>query len=296
MPIPEAQLKEWSRQGPAEAGADALAQVTRALGGVDAKRYGRPDITLAGPYASQVNIDGDEPEIIVLFRDVFYPDVSGLNAHDRAIYDRERSTGRFTVADARAHVQSLLLKQFGDENVRLGATAIRLDLPEGGSVNIYAACGHKYFYTFPSKPASRFVEGIVYSDYQGREVVDYPAQHAANGAAKAQQCSGFRPVVRVMRQFARHLEADGRLRPGSWSPYFVECMVYNVPNSDFYTTLGSSVLSALIHMGASRGKWDDWLQQNQVVKLFGAKETQWDKAKAELFVDTCRDAFDHWKG
>ena len=295
MPIPEAQLKEWSQRGPTDAAEGALAQVTRAMGGVDVKRYGRPDVSLTGPYASEVNIDGDEPDVLVLFRDVFYPDVSGLNAHDRAIYDSERSTGRFSIADARAHVQSLLLRHFGDENVRLGATAIRLDLPDGPGVNVYAACGHKYFYTFPSRPASRFVEGIVYTDYQGREVVDYPAQHAANGAAKAQQCSGFRPAVRVMRRLASHLADAGKLHPGTWSPYFVECMVYNVPNSSFYTTLESTVLSVLMHWSSGKARWDEWLQQNQVVKLFGPKERQWDKAQAEAFVDACRSAFDSWQ-
>jgi hypothetical protein len=294
VPIPEAQLKQWATQGPADVAAQALALVTRAMGGMDAKRYGRPDISLSGTYASEANIEGDEPDVVVLFRDVFYPDVSGLNAHDRAIYERERSSGRFSIADARAHVQSLLLKQFGDENVRLGERAIRLDLPGGAGVNVYAACGHKYFYTFPSKPASRFVEGIVYADYQGREIVDYPAQHAASGAQKAQQCSGFRPAVRVMRRLAAHLEGAGKLRPGTWSPYFVECMVYNVPNSSFYTTLESTVLSVLMHWSSGKAKWDEWLQQNQVVKLFGAKESQWDKAHAEEFVEACRSAYDGW--
>jgi hypothetical protein len=296
VPIPEPQLKEWSQRGPAQAAADTLAAVTQGLAALDIKRFGRPEISLGGAFATETDTAADsEVDLIVLLRDVFHPDISELNAHDRAIYERERSAGRFSILEARAHVQSLLGKHFGDDNVRLGPQAIRVDGADGRlPANVYAACGHKYFYTFPSKPAARYVEGIVYTDYQGTEHVSYPAQHIANGEAKAKAVSAFRPAVRACKSLAAHLATQGKLREGTWSPYFVECLVYSVPNSNFFSSLESTLLSVLLHWSSSKPKWDELLQQNQVLKLFGAKESQWDKAHAEAFVDTCRSAWDSW--
>jgi hypothetical protein len=296
MPIPEAQLKEWSLQGPAGTSAETFSAVRRALGGIDTKKYGRPEILMSGSFANETNTARTtDLDIVVLFKDVFYPDVSGLNAHDLSIYQRERTTGRFSIVDARSHVLGLVGKVFGDSEVKLGTKVIELAATEERMpVKLVAACGHKYFYTFPSKPASRFVEGIVFADYAGKETVNYPQQHLENGAAKAKAVTSFRPVVRLFKNFAAQLEQDGQLRPGSAPSYFLESFIYNVPNTSFYSSLESTVQSLLIHWGMSRSKWDEQLQQHKVTKLFGPAETQWDISKAEEFVNACRTAWDGW--
>ena len=109
---------------------------------------------------------------------------------------------------------AVLGKAFGDSVVKLGTEVIELAATEERMpVKVVAACGHKYFYTFPSKPASRFVEGIVFTDSTGKEIVNYPKQHLENGEAKQKLVSSFRPVVRVFKNLAAHLEQDGKLRP-----------------------------------------------------------------------------------
>ena len=74
--------------------------------------------------------------------------------------------------------------------------------------------------------------------------------------------------------------------------YFIECLLYNVPDDRFGPGLAPTYLGILAWLKTAR--LNDFQCQNGLVPLFGRQREQWTGAKAQAFVKAMQALWDMW--
>ena len=88
----------------------------------------------------------------------------------------------------------------------------------------------------------RYETGIAfYLPGEHRWVVNYPEQHHARGLKKEQATEGrYKRTIRMLKAARNHLVKNDAIRDETAPSYFIECLLYNVPNDLFRPKLGQS--------------------------------------------------------
>ena len=124
--------------------------------------------------------------------------------------------------------------------------------------------------------------------------MSYPEQHYWRGLKKEEATSRrFKRTVRMFKA-ARSLLVDrGALTKDDAPSYFIECLLYNVPDDLFKRKLAPTYTHILDWMKTSKLK--DFQCQNGLVPLFGRQREQWTVAKAQAFVKALQELWDTWR-
>lgn len=296
MGIPKAQLEAWSGKGADSASADAYARITRAFE-THWPGPARPKIYLQGSYANATNTRGDsDVDIVVEYGQTFGHNTSRLQPDHlmrwRATYPSD-ATYRWE------HVQRdalVTLSAAFPGAVTPGNKALKVKLGSGRmTADVVPAILHREYETFHQSPGTAY-EGIEFRDSNGNTIINYPLIHIAHGAAKnhATRTSGqYKAVVRVFKNFRTYLVETGLLAEGIAPSYFVECLVYNAPDSLFAGTLDEVVLAILRHWWNS--PVNGYVTQNHRSLLIGAGNTQWPESNAVSFIAAAVRGWDNYR-
>jgi hypothetical protein len=76
---------------------------------------------------------------------------------------------------------------------------------------------------------------------------------------------------------------QGKIQSDLAPSYFVECLVYNIPNQSFERTLNKSTYNALVWL-KDNCQQSSLLCQNGLTSLFGQADTQWKPEKSQLLI------------
>ena len=96
-----------------------------------------------------------------------------------------------------------------------------------------------------------------------------------------------------MFKAARSLLVDrGALTKDDAPSYFIECLLYNVPDHLFKRKRAPTYTGILDWVKTAKLK--DFQCQNGLVPLFGRQREQWTVAKAQAFVKAMQDLWDTW--
>ncbi|MDE2718392.1 MAG: nucleotidyltransferase [Chloroflexota bacterium] len=137
-----------------------------------------------------------------------------------------------------------------------------------------------------------YKEGIaLYLPDEKRWVVSFPQQHHDRGQKKEEATSGrFKRTVRMFKA-ARNRLVDLKVLAKEDAPsYFIECLLYNVPDGLYAPKLAPTYRNTL-----------DWLKKTQLkgfkcqngkVPLFGPAPEQWSQQKARSFVRALQELWD----
>jgi hypothetical protein len=248
MAIPEKQLETWSSQGSVTQSKATYATIKGALEG-DATAYqGKSySIYLQGSYGNDTNIYADsDVDVVMMLDGVYYTDLDHLSAEDRAVYEAARSSGSYSFAQFKADVTKQLMSKFGS-SVKPGNKAIFVQgngMRRDGDV---LACVELRRYTrFKSYSDERHHTGICFWSSDGTRIINFPKQHSANCTTKHQGTNGwFKPMVRVLKNMRISMVEKGYLQEGIAPSYFLEGMLYNVPNANFGTSYGDTFANAI---------------------------------------------------
>ena len=249
MSISETQLDTWSHQGSVTQSAATYQTLRNVLERSDAPYAHRSySIFLQGSYGNDTNIHADsDVDIVMRLDSVFYTDLSSLTESDKATYEANRSPAQYSWSEFRKEVIAQLTKVYG-ASVQPGSKAIFV--AGGGGrrdADVLPAAEFRRYFRYASPSDQHFAEGIC---------INYPKQHSANCTAKHQRTnSWFKPAVRILKNMRNAKIAEGRLADGVAPSYFVEGMLYNVPDPHFGTTYGNTVVNALNWLnGCDRSK------------------------------------------
>lgn len=268
MPILESVLNQWSHHHAATASAQAHTAIRDALAHRDLPAH---DIFLQGSYKNDTNLRRNSDVDLVVQLDVrLRPKVAALigpqlrsNGSHMAAYERWQSFRRLVLVALR--------ENFGDAVVTTGRKSLKVaqgPIPAAADVVVTLKCGNGT---------------TLYVPDEHRWAVSFPQQHHSKGASKERGSAGRYKRATRMFKAARNrvLERDG-LAEDSAPSYFVECLMYNVPNRLFKNSLSQTYVGTLNWL--STATLSEFKCQNQLVDLFGDSRDQWSVDKAQDFI------------
>jgi len=295
MAIPEAQLETWSHQGSIQQSCDTYATVKRTLEAKDTKYADKSfDVFLQGSYGNDTNIYAESDVDVVIRTDsIYYYDTSALNPQELQTFYSSFTAATYTYGDYRNQVVQALQKNFGQNVVKAGDKAVKIQANGNRrSSDVVVATEFRRYYSGPLRPM--YVPGICFFTPAGKQISNYPKQHSANLTAKHQATyQWFKPMVRILKNMRTRLVENGILATGSAPSYFIEGLLYNVPNDKFGTSYEDTFVAALNWiLTADRTKFVTPSEQHYLSRD-GAPEC-WPCANCNGFIDAIVKLWNDW--
>ena len=283
MAIPEAQLESWSHQGAVATSKVTADSVKNALNSYSNWPTGLDfEIYLQGSYKNDTNIRGDsDVDVTIQLNSTFYSNLSD---------DQKRILGlaaaSYSWSDFRADVLKALRNYYGASFITEGNKSVKIT---GGSgrlpVDVVVCTQYRRYKTVNS---SDYVEGFCFwTQNDNRQVINYPKSHYDNSVSKHQNSNKcYKPSVRMFKNIRGSITGD------STPSYFLECMLYNVPN----TTFGASYQDTFCNIvnWLSKADLTSFVCANGQVNLFGSFQEQWSTAQAEQFIKNLISLWSNW--
>ena len=228
MAIPEAQLETWSNQGATVSSADTHKSIRNALekhawpNGMNYNAY------LQGSYANYTNIRGNsDVDLVIESSSVSY---SNLNEDEkrrlgigRGSYDYRAFRDEVLKA-LTSYYGANLVDASGQKSIKIAASGNRL------AADAVPCITYKHYNNW-----SVVAEGITFwTQSSNQQVINFPKIHLQKGSAKNQRTKNrYKPSIRMFKNARERILANNPVLQGSYPSYFVECLLYNVPDSCF---------------------------------------------------------------
>ena len=131
----------------------------------------------------------------------------------------------------------------------------------------------------------------LYLPDEGRWAVSFPQQHHDRGLAKEEATSRrFKRTVRMFKAARSRLVEGKALTKDDAPSYFIECLLYNVPDGLFAPKLTPTYTGIVDWLETAKLK--DFKCQNGQVALFGPRPEQWSVKKARAFVTALQEMWE----
>lgn len=280
MPLNEQQLISWS--SPVGTSEDqkcknAISQVTAAI---RAKFGTDVSIFLQGSYRNNTNVKQDSDVDIAVRHDGYYfPNLMRLNDEQKKVYHANHPSSAYTFAEFKNEIQQALKDAFGAIERKNKCILI-----PGNSNRVNAD-------VVPCFRMKRFAnetrieaEGIQFYADDGKEIDSFPEQHYANGVAKRSATGQmYKKVVRIIKKIRSELVDANTISDKLASSFFIECLVYNVPNDHFiagnyYQTL-KNVITRIYNDMNDITKGNEYVEVSELKWLFKGGRRSTDDAK-----------------
>jgi hypothetical protein len=248
MSIPEAQLDTWSGQGSIAQSSATYATIKGVLESSDAPYAGKNFACfLQGSYGNDTNIYADsDVDIVMRLDSTYYSDLSNLTEDDKTLYDSQRSSAAYSYADFKRDVLAHLTAKFGT-SVKPGSKAIFI--PTSGNrrdADVVVCAQYRKYTRFRGTYDNSYIEGITFWAQNGTQIINYPKSHSTNCTTKHQGTNQwFKPMVRIVKNMRNRMIGGNYIKEGLAPSYFIEGMLYNVPNENFGSSYGSTFAAAI---------------------------------------------------
>lgn len=267
MPISESQLEIWSHQGSVTQSAQTYEAIRNVLNDSASPYFSRQfSIFLQGSYGNSTNVYRDsDVDIVICLDQTYYADRSALSEGAKGNYDRAFSLAPYSYDDFKADVISWLTKKYG-ASVVSGKKAI---LIKGNGArrdaDVLVCATHRRYRAESNGNDNQYHEGICFWTSDGMQIVNFPKQHADNCTTKHQNTNKwFKPLVRVYKNMRNRMIDDGYIADGIAPSYFIEGMLWNVPELNFGTSYQDSFVNTF-----------NWALEADKTKLACANDLYW---------------------
>lgn len=293
MAIPEAQLVTWSHRGSVTQSASTYQSIKQTLESVHASYAGKSfRVYLQGSYGNETNIYAEsDVDVVIELSTTFYHDVETLEPSQQQRFHANYPAATYSLYEFKNEVFAHLRSIYG-QGVKAGDKAIFI--PGNGNRRdtdvIVAAEYRKY----QGGTGSTYIQGICLWNSKGVQIINYPTLHSANATRKHQATgSWYKPTVRVMKNLRRKLVADGRLEDGIAPSYFIEGLIYNVPNDKFSYSFDSTMVDSInFLLTADRSKFE--VVNEQYYLLHPTSPVTWRAEKCAAFLNAACDLWQNW--
>ena len=293
MPIPETQLDTWSKQGSKTQSQTTYATVKSVLEDSNAS-YNDKSYTsfLQGSYGNDTNIYADsDVDVVMQLDSTFYYEYNSLQMLEKVAFDHAYpSNAAYGFDEFKTHVLQQLQKKFGND-VKPGKKAIFIKGNENRrDADVLVCVKFRYYVKFASMSDNLALEGIYFFVPGIGRIINYPKLHSDNCTTKHQATKGyFKPTVRIMKNMRNNMISKGLLQDGVAPSYFIEGLLYNVPDDKFGTDYGNTLVNCLRYIQeADRTKFTC---ANGVHELLGMGPVNWRNENCAEYISA---AIDHW--
>lgn len=235
-----------------------------------------------GSYANNTNVRADsDVDIAVECTDVEYWEEANPGAHpsNAAPY-----IGIWTPEKLRSELVFALKAKFPGQGDASGSTAIKI---HSGTARVNADVVPCFSYRYFISPSTTRAGTKIFKT-DGGSIVNYPAQQLVNGKAKNVRTGyAYKKGARLLKRVENAMANAGAFR--ELPSYFVECLAYNCPDSDFsHFTWTESLRAMLVHIwielqgGEPVEESARWVEANEYFFLFHPDQ-QWSRADGRDF-------------
>lgn len=234
-----------------------------------------------GSYANNTNVRADsDVDIAVQCSDVMYYDEHEPGAASTVI----PYTGPWKPSKLRAELKAALVAKFPGQVDSSGSTAFTI---RSSSARVDADVVPCFDYRYYIR-ADHFREGAKVFKTDGTSLENYPNQQRANGNAKNTRTNlRYKKAVRIMKRLENVMVEAGVHR--EVPSFFVECLVYNVPDYYLMRPTWSEVVRGIIfHVynelqgNEPTEEGERWLEVNECKFLFHYQQ-KWSRADGRDF-------------
>lgn len=169
-------------------------------------------------------------------------------------------------------------------------------MPPGGnrrSADVLAAVQFRRYYEFIDASRQRYETGLCFF-YNGKLIENFPEQHSSNCTKKHKDTNQwFKPVVRTFKNMRKVMRDDGMIDDGVATSYFIEGMLYNVPNDQFGGTYVDTFARCFNWIG--NAAQDKLVCANGLHSLVRSNEsTSWSPANFGAYLQAVRQLWEGW--
>jgi len=248
MSIPESQLDTWANQGSITQSSDTYQTIKRFLESPSSSYVSKSfEVFLQGSYANDTNIYSEsDVDIVIRLDDTFYYDIDALSAEDKAAFQAAHSIpASYTYTQFHEDVLTALKAEYGDA-VKAGRKAIRIQADKGRrNADVLVATQFRKYIRYSDSNPNNFIRGICFFT-GGLRVANYPKLHSDNCTAKHKSTSSwYKPAVRILKNMRRRMIEHAYLSAGSAPSYFLEGLLYNVPDDKFGQSYQDTITNAI---------------------------------------------------
>jgi hypothetical protein len=289
------QLETWSHQGSVTQSKDTYATVKAALEDVNAKYTDRNfKVFLQGSYGNDTNIYAEsDVDVVIRYDGAFFHDINQRPAEEQAAFNTAYpNNGSYSYNDFKEHA---LRAKFGD-SVEPGTKAMRI--AGNGSrrnADVIVAFEFRRYYKFKSSYDESHVTGMCFFLKDGTRVANYPNLHCENLTIKHQATGNkFKPLVRIFKNMRSKLIDDGLIEQGSAPSYYIEGLLYNVPNDQFVGDHQDISLNILNWLGGTTDRSEFVCANEQYYLVRDNIHTCWACADGENLIDAAIKLWSEW--
>ena len=252
-------------------------------------------ISLQGSYGNDTNVWKDsDVDIIIRLNQSFYSDLSRLEQGAKGNFDSTYLDVQYGFSEFRTQVITWLTKHFGTD-VKPGKKAIFIKGNNGRRDADVLVCAKLRRYRKGSTGTDdQHDEGICFFLQDKTRVINFPEQHRDNCTTKHQNSEEwFKKVVRVYKNMRNRMVEEGYLAEGVAPSYFIEGMLWNVPNSAFGVSFEDSFVNSF-----------NWLNNSDKTQLACANDLYWliregegkcwKPADSETYIAAVRKYWNEW--
>jgi hypothetical protein len=291
--IPEQDLSTWANIGAQTTSKNTYATIKNCI---DGGTYPESSCSfLQGSYGNDTNIRVEsDVDVVMECNGIHYSDISALPADQRAAFSAARMGTNYSFQQFRADVLAVLTQRFG-QDVNPGAKAITINANGNRRKADVLVCveHHKYLSYSTVYPPEKEV-GICFFKSDGTKVVNYPRLHAAHLTAKNQNTAEwYKHIVRIFKNGRQKLIEDGALSTGVAPSYYIEGLLYNVPNAHFGGSYSASVFNCLKYLSETN-RSQFMCANKQYLLLDGNADVTWSSANCTVFLSSFVDMWNRW--
>lgn len=284
MAIPEAQLEVWSHQGSITQSAITYKTIKGALEAQDTAYFDRNfKVYLQGSYGNDTNIIAEsDVDVVIQLDDVYYSDLTSLSPEDRIAFDAARTPGTYSYDEFKTDVFNALSSKFGNDVIS-GDKAILIQANGNRrKSDVIVAMQFRRHLSFKNINNQNYEEGICFFNAKYDRIVNYPKDHSENLTTKHQSTNRWiKPMIRVLKNFRSKLITDGVLEKGIAPSYYIEGLLYNVPDDKFGASYGDCFINAFTWIQEEAIKPNLVCANEQYYLLRDNEHTCWKKSNAD---------------
>lgn len=298
MPIPESQLETWSHQGSVAQSSSTYNSIKNVLE-ASTTPYASKNfkVFLQGSYGNNTNIHAEsDVDIVIQLDSCFQSDLSNLTEDEKAAYKSAFRDATYTHADFKKDVLSVLSGKYGSD-VKAGDKAIAIDASNSRrKADVIVAIQYRRYFKFRSSSDSSYAEGICFWNGKKERIVNYPKQHSANLTTKHQATSNWlKPMARVFKNMRSRMVRDGLIATGIAPSYFIEGLLYNLPDDTLSSSYQDCVVNTLNWYRNEASKSDLVCANEQYYLLRDGLHNCWTQASCDAFVEAAVKLWDEWQ-
>ncbi|MEE9443203.1 MAG: nucleotidyltransferase [candidate division Zixibacteria bacterium] len=259
---------------------NAIKAIRDAINKSDQLNHRDINVFVQGSYRNRVNVRLDsDVDVAVLCHNTFYYDLpEGATAEGYGI-----EPSKYDYSVFKNELQAALTSHFGSAAVTRCNKAF--DIKEN-SYRVEADVAPFFDYREYSG-INRFRAGVKLISDSSEVIKNWPEQHYENGVSKNDATNRrFKRLVRIFKRLAINMSDTGESATKDLPGFFIECLVFNVPNDDFgRSSYTDDVRNVIVHIYQNTKEDDSckgWTEVNGIKYLFHSTQ-KWTRQQANAF-------------